>query len=100
MTDTPQVPTLPRSEKKLRDRSPQAASERKAEQYGQCVTNANSEEQQCRQAFPSVPCVEGILITQDINRCYSKNKKQNCGHISLVNNELMKSNNSFYYKIL
>lgn len=45
MKNIPEVPALPRSETKLRDRSPQAASEQKTEQYGQFMTNANSEEQ-------------------------------------------------------
>lgn len=45
------------------------------------MTNANSEEMQQRLASP-VHCVEGMQITQDINRCYSKNKfkkKTTCG---------------------
>ena len=70
------MPALPRSETRLRDKSPQAASEPKTEQYGQFMTNANSENSnRNRSAFPKVHCVEGILITLDTSKCYSKNLK-------------------------
>lgn len=67
-------PTLLKSKKKTQGLLLQTTNEQKAV-IRKLLTNANSENQKYRSAFPRVNCVEEIL--KDATSCYTKILKKN-----------------------